>query len=85
MPIARGLNQGQVDPRGIGGVGSDGLLAPGRASELLEHLLKQGIFRLIAGIVLTLDYSKTHREALDVLLCYQNDDLDVEDIGVVLA
>jgi hypothetical protein len=86
MPIAHGLNQGQVDPRGIGGVDSDDdLLAPGRVSELLEHLLKQGIFRLIAGIVLTLDYSETHRETLDVPLGHQNDDLDAEDIGVVLT
>jgi hypothetical protein len=69
MPIAHGLNQGQVDRRGIGGVGSDDdLQAPSRAPELLELRLKQGVFGLIAGIVLTPDYSETHRETIDIPL-----------------
>jgi hypothetical protein len=71
IPVAQRLDQGQVGPGGVGGIdGGDHLLAPGRASEFLEHLPKQGVFGLVVGIVAAGQTGQEHGPSRPTVYAY---------------
>jgi len=64
-PLAQLLDQGQIVSGGISGIrhGND-LLAPGRWLELSEHLAKQRMFGLVAGVVLAPEQCEVHQSGV---------------------
>jgi hypothetical protein len=63
----------------------DPLLAPSRRRELLEHLAKQRIFGLVAGVVLAPEQRAVHRNAIDAPLGHEEHDPEAEHIRMMLT
>ena len=67
-PVAS-LNGLQISPRGVGGIGHHyDLLTPCGQDDLLEHLPKEGVLRLIAGAAFGLDQPKGQGYAVHIPL-----------------
>ena len=85
-PIAQVLDQGQLGPRGVGGIGGDHeLLAPGRAPKILQHVPKQRVFGLVVGLVYAPNEGENHRTPRDVPLGHEDDDPNAIDVGMAPA
>jgi hypothetical protein len=86
VPIAQLLDRGEVDARGLRGIGDDhDLLTPCRTSKRLEHLAKQGVFGLVARIAFAPDEREIHWDALDAPVSHENHDAEAKDVGMRLT